>query len=194
MHLKYHLWNGVDFVRGRWVNGPTHYYQIIKHISYYCITQHSSIMVTQMAKFLGPTWGPPGSYRPQMGPMLAPGTLLSGHLHYRLRQTLAICSTYLLQDKIEANLQTIILSAILSIVLERQSLHWNRALLLTGTKPSTHTLWITSIQAQQSLSMELVYFFYFCPPTLRKLPTTLKWTSSVIHLHSKQALFISMVT
>ena len=27
---------------------------------------------------MGPIWGPPGSYRPQMGPMLAPGSLLSG--------------------------------------------------------------------------------------------------------------------
>ena len=34
---------------------------------------------TQRAKFMGPTWGPPGSCRPQMGPMLAPWTLLSGH-------------------------------------------------------------------------------------------------------------------
>ena len=32
----------------------------------------------QIARFMGPTWGPPGSCRPQMGPMLAPwgpGTL-----------------------------------------------------------------------------------------------------------------------
>ena len=35
---------------------------------------------TQIARFTGPTWGPPGSYRPQMGPMLAPWTLLSGYL------------------------------------------------------------------------------------------------------------------
>ena len=35
-------------------------------------------IVTQIAKFMGPTWGPPGSCRPQMGPMLAPWTLLSG--------------------------------------------------------------------------------------------------------------------
>ena len=34
---------------------------------------------TQIAKFMGPTWGPPGSCRPQMGPMLAPWTLLSGN-------------------------------------------------------------------------------------------------------------------
>ena len=34
--------------------------------------------VTQIARFMGPTWGPPGSCRPQMGPILAPWTLLSG--------------------------------------------------------------------------------------------------------------------
>ena len=32
----------------------------------------------QIAKFLGLTWGPPGVCRPQMGLMLAPGTLQSG--------------------------------------------------------------------------------------------------------------------
>ena len=32
----------------------------------------------QIAKYMGPTWGPPGSSRPQMGPMLAPWTLLWG--------------------------------------------------------------------------------------------------------------------
>ena len=30
---------------------------------------------------MGLTWGPPGSCRPQMGPMLAPWTLLSGNLN-----------------------------------------------------------------------------------------------------------------
>ena len=37
----------------------------------------------QITKFMGPTWGPPGSCRPQMGPMLAPWTLLSGTLHHQ---------------------------------------------------------------------------------------------------------------
>ena len=32
----------------------------------------------KIAKFMGSTWGPPGSCRPQMGPMLAPWVLLSG--------------------------------------------------------------------------------------------------------------------
>ena len=34
--------------------------------------------ISQIAKFMGPTWSQPGSCRPQMGPMLAPWTLLSG--------------------------------------------------------------------------------------------------------------------
>ena len=37
-------------------------------------------MGSQIAKFMGPTRGPPGSCRPQMGPMWAPWTLLSGIL------------------------------------------------------------------------------------------------------------------
>ena len=35
---------------------------------------------TQIAKFMGPTWDPPGSCQPQMGPMLAPWTLISGYI------------------------------------------------------------------------------------------------------------------
>ena len=36
--------------------------------------------ITQITKFMGPTWGPPGSCRPQMSPMLAPWTSLSGNI------------------------------------------------------------------------------------------------------------------
>ena len=36
-------------------------------------------MITQIAKFMGPTWAPPGSCRPQMGPILAPWNLLLPH-------------------------------------------------------------------------------------------------------------------
>ena len=41
--------------------------------------------------FMGPTWGPPGSCRPQMGPTLAPWTLLSGCVHLR-------CPVYLIHS------------------------------------------------------------------------------------------------
>ena len=36
-------------------------------------------LMTQIARFMGPTWGPPGSCRPQMGPIMSPWTLLSGN-------------------------------------------------------------------------------------------------------------------
>ena len=35
-------------------------------------------MLSQIARFMGPTWGPPGADKIQVGPMLAPWTLLSG--------------------------------------------------------------------------------------------------------------------
>ena len=42
-------------------------------------------IVSQIAKLRGTTWGPPGSYRPQMGPMLALWILLSGCVFWSLR-------------------------------------------------------------------------------------------------------------
>ena len=36
--------------------------------------------VPQIARIMGPTWGPPGSCRPQIDPMMAPWSLLSGTL------------------------------------------------------------------------------------------------------------------
>ena len=38
--------------------------------------------MSSVARFIGPTWDPSGSCRPQMGPMLAPWTLLSGLLSH----------------------------------------------------------------------------------------------------------------
>ena len=36
------------------------------------------VKVSLIARFMGPTWGPSGADRTQVGPMLAPSTLLSG--------------------------------------------------------------------------------------------------------------------
>ena len=44
---------------------------------------YTSLSSPQMARFGGPTWGPPGSYRLQMDPMLGPWTLLSWNAHPR---------------------------------------------------------------------------------------------------------------
>ena len=61
--------------RTRWTNGGGMMYP------YGLITTTKHV---QIARFMGPTWGPPGSCRPQMGPMLAPWTLLSGVQHKRV--------------------------------------------------------------------------------------------------------------
>ena len=54
-------------------------YQVGLRTHHGCSSQTRAIWeATQIAKFMGPTWGPPGSCWPQMGPMLAPLTLLSG--------------------------------------------------------------------------------------------------------------------
>ena len=40
--------------------------------------QQVALMWSLVARFMGPTWGPSGADRTQVGPMLAPWTLLSG--------------------------------------------------------------------------------------------------------------------
>ena len=43
---------------------------------------------TLITRFMGPTWGPSGADRTQVGPMLAPWTLLSGCVHLRQRDVI----------------------------------------------------------------------------------------------------------
>ena len=50
---------------------------------------------SQIAKYMGPTWGPPGSFRPQVGPMLAPWTLLSGSISQEPCTQFALCCVLL---------------------------------------------------------------------------------------------------
>ena len=49
-------------------------------IAFQCISASNpqQTVQTQIARFMGPTWGPPGSCRPQADPMSATLTLLSG--------------------------------------------------------------------------------------------------------------------
>ena len=49
------------------------------------------ILTTQIARSMGPTWGPPGSCRSQMGPMLVPWTLLSGYISRNSTQLALWC-------------------------------------------------------------------------------------------------------
>ena len=53
---------------------------------------------SQIVKFMGPTWGPSGSCRPQMGPMLAPWTLLSGLLLWWMQEQESLVPGYMCQS------------------------------------------------------------------------------------------------
>ena len=54
------------FGRGAWITVPCR------------ITGPCGLETALIARSMGPTWGPPGADRTQVGPMLAPRTLLSG--------------------------------------------------------------------------------------------------------------------
>ena len=48
-------------------------------------------ILTLIARFMGPTWGPPGADRTQLGPMWATWTLLSGEAwKYKTRRCLSL--------------------------------------------------------------------------------------------------------
>ena len=51
---------------------------------------------SQIVRFMGPTWGPPGSCRAPMGPILAPWTLLSGFEKNMSKHQPSLCN---LRDK-----------------------------------------------------------------------------------------------
>ena len=50
----------------------------VSHMTSRCTASISISVVSPISRFLGPTWGPPGDDRTQVGPVLAPWTLLSG--------------------------------------------------------------------------------------------------------------------
>ena len=56
----------------------------------------SRIFVPLIARFMGPRWGPSGAARTQVGPMLAPWTLLSGTLQRQVQiiWTLSLTENY----------------------------------------------------------------------------------------------------
>ena len=63
LKTKFHLKSGSEPLQ------PTKFYHELTFWNFY---------TSQIARSMGPTWGPPGSWRTQVGPMLAPWTLLSG--------------------------------------------------------------------------------------------------------------------
>ena len=56
-----------------------------------CVSGNTTHKSTLIARFMGPTRGPSGADRTQVGPMLAPWTLLSGATTYRGPMIAAMC-------------------------------------------------------------------------------------------------------
>ena len=54
------------------------------------------VAATLIARFMGPTWGPSGADRAQVGPILAPWTLLSENVHASLLQNNALWDIWLM--------------------------------------------------------------------------------------------------
>ena len=87
--IKLLLMSGFNYQTRHWVwsyacifsVGPYFLNKIHCPVSFYSVLLCNSSNCTVAfpdSKFLRPTRGPPGSWRPQMGPMLAPWTLVSG--------------------------------------------------------------------------------------------------------------------
>ena len=68
--------NFILFISFALIRLLNHIYIYNRYVAYKFKFVH--VCPDRIAKFMGPTWGPPGSCRPQMGPMLAPWNLLSG--------------------------------------------------------------------------------------------------------------------
>ena len=71
MQLRYDMGNQCMLYILAWISPNLH------SIHNGCIIEFITRGATQIAKFMGPTWGPSGSCWPQVGPTLAPWTLLS---------------------------------------------------------------------------------------------------------------------
>ena len=100
--LNHHLDEDIRIKEWDMINSTTGEYRIwrsdrmsetiVDVFTYPCLNQYNlyqhkgpvqdmwRCMLSLLVRFMGPTWGPPGPCRPQMGPMLAPWTFLSGEL------------------------------------------------------------------------------------------------------------------
>ena len=52
---------------------------VVLSVAKQCWSEKTQHIMTQIARFMWPTWGPPGSCRPQVGRILVRWTLLSGN-------------------------------------------------------------------------------------------------------------------
>ena len=65
-----------------------------------CAENYAMTTPSMIARFMGPTWIPPGSCRPQVGPIWATWTLLSGHGMETPMALMALCDGLLFSHRV----------------------------------------------------------------------------------------------
>ena len=112
----------------------------------------SVFLLSQISKLMRPTWGPPGSWRPQMGPMLAPWTLLSGMIH-RIWRGKNIKKWYCQKEQIQTDSHWVFLHALFSVLpAPVVSRHWS-----LNKMTAILDRWLCArLQYSSALAMELL--------------------------------------
>ena len=89
-----HVWHSLSVCQmptnNRWCRRPAYWGEFLYSdgINSSQIIPDNQCLCTLIARFMGPTWGPSGADRTQVGPILAPWTLLSGYI------CLYVCAFY----------------------------------------------------------------------------------------------------
>ena len=81
LHAHYKIWDEITYPFQTSTVAPLKFgNELVISSHTMAVSTYPCLYLTQTARFTWPTWGQPGSCRPQVGPMLAPWSLLSGKL------------------------------------------------------------------------------------------------------------------
>ena len=102
LHIMFRVYNAITPICTRQTSSEIHCQICTTYVAVWCLTKPAGesgaislmyfctglvavlvqawLLGTLIARFIGPTWGPPGADRTQVDPMLAPWTLLSGDI------------------------------------------------------------------------------------------------------------------
>ena len=118
---------------------------------------HSCSKITQIARFKWLTWGPSGADRTQVGPMLAPWTLLSWHQLFSqtVVKFMACIRTYITQETMEYNRSPVLKHVNKSVPMQRLS-----KALLNEICPKDYKIMLYTISKKMTI-YKLNFKFYW---------------------------------
>ena len=100
-----------------------------------------------IARFMGPTWGPSGADRTQVGPMMAPWTLLSGMVCKFKKECFAYFSNVLIKFVTSKEYVKAIKTCIRPTDCIKWNYNWNR-LISMAWNVVYHTIWTSRIMRE----------------------------------------------